>query len=167
MVNFNSLSNYSQYNIYGNSGYASDASALDSNKTHEQDFGSYFGSSRVEDDGECETCKNRKYIDGSDENVSYKSPTHISAGNSTAAVASHEGEHVSNAYSKAASNDGEVLDVSVSIRMATCPECGSTYAEGGTTRSTIRYADESNPYTQNQKSLDAANLIGSNLDMAV
>ena len=26
---------------------------------------------------ECQTCKNRKYADGSDENVSYKSAAHI------------------------------------------------------------------------------------------
>ena len=29
---------------------------------------------------ECQTCKNRKYADGSDENVSYKSAAHIAPG---------------------------------------------------------------------------------------
>ncbi len=71
----------------------------------------------------------------------------------------HEGEHVSNAYTKAAQNNGTVVNASVSIHTSVCPECGRTYVSGGTTNTTIRY-NESNPYGQNQKSLDAASLIG-------
>lgn len=47
---------------------------------------------------ECETCKNRKYQDGSDEMVSFKAAAHISPGAAGAAVRGHEQEHVSNAY---------------------------------------------------------------------
>ena len=44
---------------------------------------------------ECQTCKNRKYVDGSNENdVSFKTPGHIDPGNSAAAVMGHEREHV-------------------------------------------------------------------------
>ncbi len=50
---------------------------------------------------ECETCANRKYQDGSDENVSFKSASHISPEASGSRVRAHEQEHVSNAYQKA------------------------------------------------------------------
>ena len=78
----------------------------------------------------------------------------------------HEGEHVSNAYTKAAQNNGTVINASVSIHTSVCPECGRTYVSGGTTNTTIRY-NESNPYGKNQKSADAANLIGGKLDYRV
>ena len=116
---------------------------------------------------ECETCKNRKYQDGSDEMVSFKSAAHISPQASAARVRAHEQEHVSNAYKSAAQNNGQVLSATVSIRTAICPECGTTYTAGGTTTTQIRYSDESNPYQQNKKSADAAALIGKNLDIAV
>ena len=58
---------------------------------------------------ECETCKNRKYQDGSDEMVSFKSAAHISPQASAARVRAHEQEHVSNAYKSAAQNNGQVL----------------------------------------------------------
>ncbi len=113
---------------------------------------------------ECETCKNRKYQDGSSENVSFKSASHISPNAAGAAVRAHEGEHVSNAYSKAAQNNGKVVNASVSIHTSVCPECGRTYVSGGTTNTTIKYSNEANPYQQNQKSLDAAYVIGANID---
>lgn len=113
---------------------------------------------------ECQTCKERKYQDGSNENVSFKSASHISPNSAGAAVRSHEGEHVANAYDKAAQNNGNVISVSVSIHTAVCPECGRTYVSGGTTNTTIRYSDESNPYQQNQKALDALRFTGNNID---
>lgn len=113
---------------------------------------------------ECETCKNRKYQDGSNENVSFKSASHISPNAAGAAVRAHEGEHVANAYSKAAENNGKVVNASVSIHTSVCPECGRTYVSGGTTNTTIKYSDETNPYQQNQKSLDAAYVVGANID---
>lgn len=115
---------------------------------------------------ECETCKNRKYQDGSDENVSFKSAAHIPVSASGARVRAHEAEHVSNAYSKAAKNDGKVISAGVSIRTSVCSECGRTYVSGGETRTMIKYTDESNPYQKNQKSLDAAMLPGANIDYA-
>lgn len=113
---------------------------------------------------ECQTCKERKYQDGSNENVSYKSATHISPDAAGTAVRAHEGEHVANAYSKASQENGKVISASVSIHTAVCPECGRTYVSGGTTSTMIRYSDESNPYQQNQKSLDALRFTGSNID---
>ncbi len=116
---------------------------------------------------ECQTCKNRKYKDGSDEMVSFKSPTHISPQNAAAAVRSHEQEHVSNAYSKAASGNGKVLRASVSIHMAVCPECGRSYVSGGTTHTQIKYYNEDTPYQKELKSSDRAKYVGMNLDYAV
>lgn len=116
---------------------------------------------------ECQTCKNRKYQDGSDEMVSFKSAAHISPEVAAGRVRAHEGEHVANAYNKAAQKNGEVVYASVSIHTAVCPECGRTYVSGGTTNTAIRYSNESNPYQKNQKSADAARFIGMNLDQAV
>lgn len=115
---------------------------------------------------ECQTCKERKYIDGSDENVSFKSAAHISPEAAMGTVRAHEGEHVANAYTKAAKGDGQVVNASVSIHTSVCPECGRTYVSGGTTNTTIRY-NESNPYGRNQKSLDGARLIGGKMDFSI
>lgn len=92
---------------------------------------------------ECQTCKNRKYKDGSDENVSFKAASHISPEAAAGRVRAHEGEHVANAYSKAAQKGGEVLSVSVRLETAVCPECGKNYVSGGTTSTKIRYPVDS------------------------
>ena len=116
---------------------------------------------------ECQTCKNRKYVDGSNEMVSFKSPTHISPQNASTAVRSHEQEHVANAYSKAATNNGKVVRATVSIHMSVCPECGRSYVSGGTTDTQIKYYNEENPYQQDLKATDEMKYKGMNADYAV
>ncbi len=116
---------------------------------------------------ECETCKNRKYQDGSDEMVSFKSAQHIDPNAAAARVRGHEAEHVSNAYKDAAQHNGKVLQASVSIRTAVCPECGRTYVSGGTTSTKIKYSNEKNPYQQDRKAIDKQGLLGANVDLAV
>ena len=116
---------------------------------------------------ECQTCKRRKYQDGSDEMVSFKSPSHISPENAASAVRAHEQEHVSNAYKKAAMKNGRVLSASVSIHTAVCPECGRTYVAGGTTRTQIKYYNEDNPYQKSMKSADRAKYVCMNADYIV
>lgn len=123
-------------------------------------------SNKVESSGECETCKNRKYQDGSNENVSFKSAAHISPEASAGTVRAHEGEHVSNAYSKAAKNNGKVINASVSIHTSVCPECGKTYVSGGTTNTTIQYKNEDNPYIKNLKAQQGELLKGQYVDFA-
>ncbi|MBQ7677083.1 MAG: hypothetical protein IJT32_02495 [Lachnospiraceae bacterium] len=92
---------------------------------------------------DCETCKNRKYKDGSDEaDVSFQTATHIDPSAAGAKVRAHEQEHVSNAYSKAAERGGKVISVGVAIHTAVCPECGRTYVSGGVTHSVISYPQE-------------------------
>lgn len=116
---------------------------------------------------DCETCANRKYQDGSDEcNVSFQSAAHISPESAASKVRAHENEHVSNAYKKATQKSGKVLNASVAIHTSVCPECGRTYVSGGVTNTTIKYTNEENPYTKNQKALDAAKYKGANIDYA-
>lgn len=92
---------------------------------------------------ECQTCKNRKYQDGSnDPGVSYKTPTNISPERAAYAIRSHEAEHVARARVKALEEDKEILSQSVSYRTAICPECGRTFMAGGTTRTVFRSAPE-------------------------
>lgn len=116
---------------------------------------------------ECQTCKNRKYKDGSDEMVSFKSPAHISPESAASAVRSHEQEHVTNAYSKAATGNGKVLSATVSIQTSVCPECGRSYVSGGTTSTQIKYYNEDNPYQKDLKATDHDKYAGMNLDYAV
>ena len=115
--------------------------------------------------GECETCKNRKYQDGSNENVSFKSASHIAPEAAASAVMSHEAEHVSNAYVKAAQKDGKVVNASVTIKTSICPECGRTYVSGGVTNTAIKYSNESNPYMKDFKSQEATVIRGQNIDL--
>lgn len=114
---------------------------------------------------DCETCKKRKYQDGSDEeNVSFKTASHVSPEAAGSAVRSHEAQHVKNAYNKAAKDNGQVISASVNIQTAVCPECGRTYVSGGTTNTQIKYYNETNPYQKNMKSSDSIKYRGANVD---
>jgi hypothetical protein len=113
---------------------------------------------------ECQTCKNRKYMDQSgDANVSFKSPAHISPSSSYAAVSAHEQEHVSNAVSEGSKPGNQLISASVTLKMSVCPECGTPYIAGGVTNTVIKY-DESNPYESSRKSLEEGLLKGMNFD---
>ena len=114
---------------------------------------------------ECQTCSSRKYQDGSDENVSFKAAAHISPEASAAVVRSHEQEHVSNAYTKAAQKNGRVLSATVSLQSAICPECGRSYVAGGTTHTQIKYYNEENPYQKDLKLSDAIKYKGRKVDL--
>lgn len=172
MTGIYGIGNYSNYNLSGNYGYGDSTGATTSAQSDKKGVVINPGKSDVEKPGrksspaECETCKNRKYQDGSDEMVSFKSAAHISPQASASRVRAHEQEHVTNAYNKAAQNNGKVLSATVSLRTAVCSECGTVYTAGGTTTTKISYSDESNPYQQNKKSADAAALIGRNLDLS-
>jgi hypothetical protein len=116
---------------------------------------------------ECKACKERKYQDASDEMVSMKSATPISPEAAASAVRGHEQEHVSNAYKKAAQNNGKVVSAAVSIHMGICPECGRSYVSGGTTHTTILYKNEKNPYQKDIIAGDYLKYGGKNLNRAV
>ncbi len=115
---------------------------------------------------ECQTCENRKYQDGSNEMVSFKSASHISPEAAATRVRAHEQEHVSNAYKKAAMNNGKVMSATVSIQTSVCPECGRSYVSGGETNTQIKYYNEENPYQQDKKATDGIKYKGMNVDIA-
>ena len=115
---------------------------------------------------DCETCNSRKYQDSSDEMVSFKTAQHISPQAAASKVRAHEQEHVSNAYSKAAKNNGKVVSANVAIHTDICPECGRSYVSGGTTSTQIKYYNEENPYQKNLKQIDAAKYKGRAIDIA-
>jgi hypothetical protein len=88
---------------------------------------------------ECQTCRDRKYQDVSnDPGVSFKTPSKIAPGNTGAAVMSHEQEHVRNETAKAARENRQIVSQSVSIQTSICPECGTSYVSGGTTRTVTK-----------------------------
>ncbi len=119
---------------------------------------------------ECQTCKNRKYVDGSNEgDVSFKAPAHINPNHAGAVVMGHEQEHVANARAEGSKSNKELVSVSVTLQTSTCPECGRVYVSGGvthTTMKTILGGDENtNPYARqrNRQGYQAAS--GANLDL--
>lgn len=113
---------------------------------------------------ECQTCKNRKYVDGSNEaDVSFKTPGHIAPENSASMVMAHEQMHVSNARQEGGKENASLVSASVRLKMAVCPECGRSYVEGGVTNTTIKYT-ESNPYERNRKLLEGSFLKGQYID---
>lgn len=115
---------------------------------------------------ECQTCKNRKYQDGSDEMVSFKTPGHIDPDNAASVVMGHEQEHVANAYAKARDNNGVVQNVSVSLKTAICPGAIRMFPAGNQ-YTNQKYYNEDNPYQQDMKSSDAVNKYrGANVDLA-
>ena len=119
---------------------------------------------------ECQTCKNRKYVDGSNEaNVSFKTPSHIDPGNSAAAVMGHELEHVANARAEGSKENKELISASVTMQTAICPECGKTYVSGGLTRPTMKTTtggdSSTNPYARQQGLLKYLMGAGGQVDM--
>lgn len=88
---------------------------------------------------ECQTCRERKYQDKSDDSgVSMKAPTHLAPGQAAGAVRAHENEHVNREQAQARRENREVVSQSVQIHTSVCPECGRTYVSGGTTTTTTR-----------------------------
>lgn len=67
---------------------------------------------------ECQTCKNREYVDGSNEpDVSFKTPGKIAAGESYAKVSAHEREHVANAIQKSSKPGAKLISANVTLKM--------------------------------------------------
>lgn len=88
---------------------------------------------------DCETCKNRKYQDGSDDpGVSFKTPSNISPEDAASKVRGHEYEHVYRNRAKAERENREVVSQTVTIKTSVCPECGTPYVSGGQTDTVTR-----------------------------
>jgi hypothetical protein len=107
---------------------------------------------------ECETCKRRKYQDGSnDPGVSMKAPTAVAPENAASAVIAHEFEHVFREQDAARREGREVVSQSVQIHTSVCPECGRVYVSGGKTTTVSREKTDYKPDDQNRigKLMDA------------
>lgn len=131
-------------------------SAMDGNKAY---YGYDFGINNRQDNDdkkehinkitgkeECQTCKNRKYKDGSDDpGVSFKTAGKISPGNVASRVRGHEQEHVVRERAKANRENKQVVSQSVTIKTDICPECGRAYVSGGETR-TVTKSKPENPF---------------------
>lgn len=99
------------------------------------------GVRKAAEEGECQTCEQRKYQDGSDDpGVSFKTASHIAPEQAASAVKGHEMEHVVREQAKAEREDRKVVSQNVSIHTDICPECGKVYVSGGTT-TTVTAAD--------------------------
>jgi hypothetical protein len=93
--------------------------------------------SELFEDQECETCKNRKYKDVSDDpSVSFQSPTHINPNAAASVVAAHENEHVTNEKAEAEREGRKIVSQTVTLKTGICPECHRMYVAGGVTRTT-------------------------------
>ena len=100
------------------------------------------------EEGECQTCEERKYQDGSDDmGVSFQTPTNIKPEQAASAVRGHEMEHVYREQAKADREGRKVVSQSVTMHTEICPECGKSYVSGGTTR-TVTKADTDNAAQQ-------------------
>ncbi len=93
------------------------------------------------EEGECQTCKRRKYQDGSgDPGVSFKTAAHVDPDLAQSVIRGHENEHVARNQAKADREGRKVVSQWVAYHTAICPECGRAYVSGGTTRTVT--ADE-------------------------
>ena len=88
---------------------------------------------------ECETCRNRRYQDDSnDSGVSFQSPTRLDPASAGARVRGHEMEHVRREKAKADEDGRRIVSQTVQIKTDICEECGKIYVAGGLTRTVSR-----------------------------
>lgn len=103
-------------------------------------------------ESECQTCKERKYQDGSnDPGVSFKTPSTIAPEQAASVVRGHEQEHVVREQAQAKRENREVVSQTVTMHTAICPECGRVYVSGGTTRTTTRADNTAKLFEQPQE----------------
>ena len=88
---------------------------------------------------ECETCRNRRYQDDSnDSGVSFQTPTRLDPAAAGARVRGHEMEHVRREKAKADEDGRRIVSQTVQIKTDICEECGKIYVAGGLTRTVSR-----------------------------
>ncbi len=99
------------------------------------------------DSFECETCRNRRYQDVSDDpGVSFQSAAKINPAAAYSAVKAHENQHVARNKNEAERKGAKISYQTVTIHRNICPECGKSYVSGGVTK-TVTKADMSDKYT--------------------
>ena len=112
----------------------------------------------VFEEGECKTCAERKYQDGSDDpGVSFKTAAHISPEQAASKVRSHEYEHVVREQAKAEREDRKVVSQTVTLHTSICPECGKPYVSGGVTN-TVTKGNSEQPREQTEAKQNTGNV---------
>ncbi|MFI3175686.1 MAG: hypothetical protein R3Y53_10925 [Bacillota bacterium] len=117
---------------------------------------------------ECQTCADRKYVDGSDDpGVSFKTPAKIAPDESLVKVRSHEYEHVHRDRAKAENEGREVISQNVKLNNAICPECGCVYVSGGLTTTVSQEKPELTRSEELREALLASgmDILGENVDV--
>lgn len=90
-------------------------------------------------DCQCETCRNRRYKDDSEDSaVSFQSASKMSPSQASYKVRGHEMEHVRRERIKADNEGKRVVSQTVRILTDTCEECGKIYVSGGLTKTVTR-----------------------------
>ena len=88
---------------------------------------------------QCETCRNRRYKDDSNDSaVSFQSATKMTPAAAAVKVRGHEMEHVRRESIKAEAEGKRVVSQTVQILTDSCEECGKIYVSGGLTRTRTR-----------------------------
>ncbi len=117
---------------------------------------------------ECQTCKTRRYVDGSDDpGVSFKTPGYISPEASATTVMSHEREHVSNEKAKALKDNREILYQSIKLESSICPECGKSYVSGGTTTTVSKGSSDKKDFFIENYEKKMSSYFGKQIDLKV
>ena len=113
---------------------------------------------------ECQTCKNRKYQDQSDDpGVSFQAPAKINPKEAESVVRAHESEHVAREQSKASRQNRQVISQSVILHSAICPECGRVYISGGTTTTVTKAKDQGNKFQIGESDENNGLLLNQNI----
>lgn len=129
----------------------------DGDQANSSALGEAKSAQEVMEEAECQTCKERKYQDGSDDpGVSFKTPTSVAPEMAASAVRGHENEHVVREQAAARREDRKVVSQSVTYHTDICPECGKVYVSGGTTR-TVTKANTDNQAEEQQEREDQRN----------
>lgn len=127
--------------------YKTELSKLEKNSDDKENDEKAADMKRRFDSFECQTCKNRRYQDQSDDSgVSFQTASHIDPSAAYSAVRSHENEHVARNKTQAEQHGQKIAYQTVTINRAICPECGRSYVSGGVTH-TVTKADNSARYT--------------------
>lgn len=127
--------------------YKTELSKLEKNSDDKENDEKAADMKRRFDSFECQTCKNRRYQDQSDDSgVSFQTASHIDPSAAYSAVRSHENEHVARNKTQAEQHGQKIAYQTVTINRAICPECGRSYVSGGVTH-TVTKADNSAKYT--------------------
>ena len=86
--------------------------------------------------------------------MSFKTPTSVAPEQAAGAVRGHENEHVVREQAKARREDRKVVSQSVTYHTGICPECGTAYVSGGTTRTVTKANTDGQAQQQSSQQQD-------------